>query len=103
MNTVDSMMLAGGLDVLGDSLLNTFGDWGDKGLKVVLTLVVLVIIARSLSLKAAIGAVLAMIIALSLYASRDSLSSLFSDEINNPASGAGQVTIVSTPARGQVL
>ncbi|MER5870496.1 hypothetical protein [Streptomyces sp. NPDC002044] len=100
---MNSVVLAGGLDVLGDSLLNTLGDWGDKGLKVILTLVVLVIIARSLSVKAAIGAVLAMIIALSLYASRDSLASLFSDEINNPASGAGQVTAVFTPDRGPVL
>ncbi|MFZ3475707.1 hypothetical protein ACODT3_42090 [Streptomyces sp. 4.24] len=97
MNPTDSVMLAGKLDALGDSLLGTLGDWGDTGLKVALTLVVFVAIVRNFSMKAGIGAVLAMILALSLYESRESLSAMFSDEINHPANGAGTVTLVVTP------
>lgn len=106
MNPTNTVMLAGKLDDLGDSLLGTLADWGDKGLKVALTAVVLVVIVRNFSLKAGIGALLALIIALGLYNSRETLAAMFSDEINNPAVGAGPVTLVITPgttASGQIL
>ncbi|MFD9356431.1 hypothetical protein [Streptomyces sp. NPDC060031] len=102
----DTVMLAGKLDVLGNSLLGTLSGWGDKGLKVALTVVVLAAVVRNFSLKAGIGALLAMIVALSLYNSRESIAGMFSDEINNPAHGAGSITLVVPPdtaARGQVL
>ncbi|MFD9338651.1 hypothetical protein ACFWBF_30290 [Streptomyces sp. NPDC060028] len=106
MNPTDTVMLAGKLDVLGNSLLGTLSSWGDKGLKVALMVVVLAAIVRNFSLKAGIGALLAMIVALSLYNSRDSIAGMFSDEINNPAHGAGSITLVVIPditVSGQAL
>lgn len=96
MNPTD-VMLAGKLDELGDSLLETFGDWGEAGLKVALTVLVLAAIVRQFSIKAAIGAVLGLIVVLSLYASRNDLAGMFSDEVKNPANGAGSVTLVISP------
>ncbi|MEU9304932.1 hypothetical protein [Streptomyces sp. NPDC048269] len=97
MSAVPSVLLAGELDALGDSLIGTVADWADKGLKAVLVLLVLVIVARTFSLKAAIGALLAMIIALGIYSARDSLSGKVTSEINNPAKGAGPSTVVISP------
>ncbi|MFF3675958.1 hypothetical protein ACFYYS_18550 [Streptomyces sp. NPDC002120] len=97
MNTLHSVVLAGQLDTLGDSLIGTLADWADKGLKAALTLVVVITVARKFSLKAGIGALIALVIALGLYNSRESLASIFSNEINNPAKGGGQVTVVVTP------
>ncbi|MFJ8165600.1 hypothetical protein ACIRBY_32450 [Streptomyces sp. NPDC096136] len=90
-------ILAGQLDKLGDSLIGTLAGWSDKGLKVALTVVVVVTVARRFSLKAGIGALLAMVLALGLYEARESLSGAVKDEINNPAKGAGAVTVVVTP------
>ncbi|MET8298573.1 hypothetical protein ABZW02_31700 [Streptomyces sp. NPDC005180] len=90
-------ILAGKLDELGDSLLGTLGGWSDKGLKVALTVVVVVTVARRVSLKAGIGALIAMVLALGLYEARESLSGAVKDEINNPAKGTGAVTVVVTP------
>ncbi|GAA0269924.1 hypothetical protein GCM10010302_04350 [Streptomyces polychromogenes] len=90
-------ILAGQLDKLGDSLIGTLAGWSDKGLKVALTVVVVVTVARRFSLKAGIGALIAMVLALGLYEARESLSGAVKDEINNPAKGAGAVTVVVTP------
>ncbi|MFE5489001.1 hypothetical protein ACFQ7Z_03395 [Streptomyces virginiae] len=97
MNTPNSVVLAGQLDALGDSLIGTLADWSDSGLKVALTLVVVVTVARKFSLKAGIGALIAMVIALGIYNSRDSLASIFSDELKNPAKSTGQTVVVVTP------
>ncbi|MFF8264323.1 hypothetical protein [Streptomyces virginiae] len=97
MNTPNPVVLAGQLDALGDSWIGTLGDWADNGLKVALTVVVVVTIARKVSLKAGIGALIAMVLALGIYNSRDSLASIFSDEIKNPAKSTGQTVVVVTP------
>nr|WSX47605.1 hypothetical protein OG409_00585 [Streptomyces sp. NBC_00974]WSX54251.1 hypothetical protein OG409_38330 [Streptomyces sp. NBC_00974] len=97
MNTPSTVLLAGKLDGLGNSWLDMLGGWGDKGLKVILTVVVIVAIARNLSLKAGVGALLMMILALGLYAAREPISAMFTDEVNNPAKGAGSLTLVVTP------
>lgn len=97
MKQTNTVMLAGKLDELGDSLLGTLGDWGEAGLKVALTVLVLAAIVRQFSVKAAIGAVLGLIIVLSLYVARNDLAGLFSDEVKNPANGAGSITLVVSP------
>ncbi|WP_405812855.1 MULTISPECIES: hypothetical protein [unclassified Streptomyces] len=97
MNTFHSILLAGQLDTLGDSLIGTLADWADKGLKAALTLVVVITVARKFSLKAGIGALIALVIALGIYNSRDSLAAIFSDEVKNPSTGSHQVTVVITP------
>ncbi|WP_371647851.1 MULTISPECIES: hypothetical protein [unclassified Streptomyces] len=88
MNTVHSLMLAGELNDLGDSWINMFKEWATKGLQAGLVCLVVVIMIQKFSLKAGIGALLLMIIALGLYNSRDSLAKMFEDEVNNPSKGA---------------
>ncbi|MFE1854109.1 hypothetical protein [Streptomyces sp. NPDC059489] len=91
MNTMHSVMLAGQLDDLGNSWINMFKEWATNGLKAGLAVLVVVIMVQRFSLKAGIGALLLMIIALGLYNSRDSLANMFEDEVKNPAKGAPAV------------
>jgi hypothetical protein len=91
------VQLAGKLADLGNSWLSTLGTWGDKGLQVGLTAIVVITFVRKVSLKAGIGALIGMVLALGLYNSRDSLANLFQDEVNNPAKSAGAVTVVVSP------
>ncbi|MBC7270115.1 MAG: hypothetical protein H5T76_15630 [Streptomyces sp.] len=91
MNTVNSVILAGQLDDLGDSWISMFQDWATNGLKAGLLVLVVVIMIQKFSLKAGVGALLLMIIALGLYNSRDSLANMFEDEVKNPAKGAPAV------------
>ncbi|MGW1527926.1 hypothetical protein [Streptomyces sp. NPDC002159] len=91
MNTVHSVILAGQLDDLGNSWITMFQGWATKGLQAGLIILVVVIMVQRFSLKAGIGALLLMIIALGLYNSRDSLANMFEDEVKNPAKGAPAV------------
>ncbi|MFE9024366.1 hypothetical protein ACFYNL_38275 [Streptomyces sp. NPDC007808] len=88
MNAVNSVILAGQLDDLGDSWITMLQDWATKGLQAGLLVLVVVIMIQKFSLKAGIGALLLMIIALGLYNSREDLSDMFEDEVKNPAKGA---------------
>ncbi|QEU83399.1 hypothetical protein CP969_00290 [Streptomyces viridosporus T7A] len=94
---VHGVVLAGQLDDLGDSWITMFEDWATKGLQAGLVVLVVVIMIQKFSLKAGIGALLLMIIALGLYNSREDLADMFEDEVKNPAQGA---PAVSGPARG---
>ncbi|MFM9499742.1 hypothetical protein ACKI1Q_39910 [Streptomyces galilaeus] len=91
MSSVQSLVLAGQLDDLGDSWITMFQDWATKGLQAGLLVLVVVIMIQKFSLKAGIGALLLMIIALGLYNSREDLSDMFEDEVKNPAKGAPAV------------
>ena len=91
MNTVHGLVLAGQLNDLGDSWITMFKDWATKGLQTGLVCLVVVIMIQKFSLKAGIGALLLMVIALGLYNSRDSLANMFEDEVKNPAKGAPSV------------
>ncbi|MFE7764205.1 hypothetical protein [Streptomyces sp. NPDC057438] len=91
MNTVHSLMLAGQLDDLGNSWITMFKNWATKGLQAGLLVLVVVTMIQKFSLKAGIGALLLMVIALGLYNSRDSLANMFEDEVNNPSKGAPAV------------
>ncbi|MFE7759124.1 hypothetical protein [Streptomyces sp. NPDC057429] len=101
-----SLILAGRLDALGDSWLGTLEDWGDKGLKVALIAIVVITVVRKVSLKAGIGALIGLVLALGIYNSRNSLANIFEDEVNNPANTQPAVTVVveeKTPAPDGVL
>ncbi|MFD7972529.1 hypothetical protein [Streptomyces clavifer] len=101
-----SLILAGRLDALGDSWLGTLEDWGDKGLKVALIAIVVITVVRKVSLKAGIGALIGLVLALGIYNSRNSLANIFEDEVNNPANTLPAVTVVveeKTPAPDGVL
>ncbi|MFD7379594.1 hypothetical protein [Streptomyces mirabilis] len=91
MNTVHSLMLAGQLNDLGNSWINMFKEWATKGLQAGLVCLVVVIMIQKFSLKAGIGALLLMVIALGLYNARNDLANMFTDEVKNPATGAPAV------------
>ncbi|MFE9882302.1 hypothetical protein [Streptomyces sp. NPDC005784] len=91
MTTVHSLLIAGQLNDLGDSWINMFRQWATKGLQAGLVCLVVTIMIQKFSLKAGIGALLLMIVALGLYNSRDSLASMFEDEVKNPSKSAGAV------------
>ncbi|WP_438306600.1 hypothetical protein ACSHXN_44015 (plasmid) [Streptomyces sp. HUAS TT11] len=91
MNTMHSVMLAGQLDDLGNSWITMFQGWATKGLQAGLIVLVVVIMVQRFSLKAGIGALLLMVIALGLYNSRNDLANMFTDEVKNPAKGAPAV------------
>ncbi|WP_406469859.1 hypothetical protein [Streptomyces sp. NBC_01615] len=91
MNSVHSLMLAGQLNDLGDSWINMFKEWATKGLQAGLVCLVVVIMIQKFSLKAGIGALLLMVIALGLYDSRNDLADMFTDEVKNPSKGAPAV------------
>ncbi|MGQ4434325.1 hypothetical protein [Streptomyces sp. SAS_260] len=91
MNTVHSVLLAGELNDLGNSWLDMFKGWATKGLQTGLICLVVVIMIQKFSLKAGIGALLLMVVALGLYNSRDSLANMFEDEVKNPSKGAPAV------------
>jgi hypothetical protein len=90
-NTVNSLTLAGQLADLGDSWITMLQDWATKGLQAGLLVLVVVIMVQKFSLKAGIGALLLMVIALGLYDSREDLADMFTDEVKNPAKGAPAV------------
>lgn len=97
MNTVHGVVLAGQLDDLGNSWITMFHGWATKGLQAGLIVLVVVIMVQRFSLKAGIGALLLMIIALGLYNSRDSLANMFEDEVKNPAKSAPAVPGIVQP------
>jgi hypothetical protein len=84
-------MLAGQLDDLGNSWISMFQEWATKGLAAGLLVLVVVTMVQKFSLKAGIGALFLMVIALGLYNSRDSLANMFEDEVKNPSKGAPAV------------
>jgi len=90
-NTVHGLMLAGQLNDLGDGWINMFKNWATKGLQAGLVVLVVVIMIQKFSLKAGIGALLLMVIALGLYNSRNALADMFEDEVKNPSKGAPAV------------
>ncbi|MCX4546895.1 hypothetical protein [Streptomyces sp. NBC_01565] len=100
---MSSVILAGKVDELGDSFIKTLTDWGSAGLGAALIILVLVTIGSKWSMKAAIGALLAMVIALGIYKSRDALSDMVSDEINHPANAAAVVVDGRSEHAGGVL
>jgi hypothetical protein len=82
------VLLAGELDDLGDSWISMFERWATRGLQAGLLVLVVVIMFQKFSLKAGIGALILMVLALGLYNSRNDLASMFEDEVKNPSKSA---------------
>jgi hypothetical protein len=85
MDTSHSMVLAGALNDLGNHWIDMLGGWADKGLKAALAFIVLYVVVSRLSLKAALGAIALMILALGLYAAREDGAKKVEDEVNGAA------------------
>ncbi|BAC67882.1 hypothetical protein [Streptomyces avermitilis] len=84
-------MLAGRLDETGDGWINMLESWATKGFKAGLMALVVIGMVQKFSLKAGLGALLLMVIALGLYDSRNDLADMFTDEVKNPSKGAPAV------------
>ncbi|MGP3777041.1 hypothetical protein ACTWJ8_40035 (plasmid) [Streptomyces sp. SDT5-1] len=96
MNT-SQMVLAGALSDLGDSWIGMLGSWSDGLFKVLLVLLVVYVMATRFSLKAGVGALLLMVLALGIYDSRTDLSDKVEDEVKNPAKSSAELHV---PYRG---
>ncbi|MEU5060063.1 MULTISPECIES: hypothetical protein [unclassified Streptomyces] len=97
MNTLHSIVLAGQLNDLGDSWIDMFKGWATNGLVVVLLLIVLYVLITRFSLKAGVGALLLMVLALGIYQARQELADKVENEIKNPAKGAAQLHVPYAP------
>jgi hypothetical protein len=90
-------MLAGQLDDLGNSWITILKDWATKDLQAGLVVLVVVIMIQKFSLKAGIGALILIVIALGLYNARNDLADMFTDEVKNPSKGAPAVPGIVRP------
>ncbi|MFE2138810.1 hypothetical protein ACFW9X_37480 [Streptomyces sp. NPDC059466] len=88
MTPVHDLMLAGQLNDLGDSWISMFKEWADRGMQVGLVCIVVVVMVQRFSIKAGIAALLALVVALGLYNSREDLAKMFEDEVSHPSRGA---------------
>lgn len=88
---MNHLILAGQLDDLGDSWIAMLKDRATKGLQAGLLVLVVIIMIQKFSLKAGIGALLLMIIALGLYNSRENLSDMFEGGASARRSGRGDL------------
>ncbi|UQW99121.1 hypothetical protein [Streptomyces sp. RerS4] len=80
--------MASKLDDLGDGFFATLGGWADNSLKLILVVVVVVAVSRQFSIKAGIGALLAMVLALGIYEARESFSGAVKDKVEHPLKSA---------------
>ncbi|MET9396137.1 hypothetical protein [Kitasatospora sp. NPDC002965] len=92
------IQLAGPLQNFGNSWATTLVGWVASGLMIGMTAIVIVHAVRKMSIKAAIGGVLGLVICWSLFANRLSFSDIFKDEIQEtkpagtaPYQGAGEL------------
>ncbi|MFF3313372.1 hypothetical protein [Streptomyces sp. NPDC002952] len=95
-----SQVLAGPLADLGDSLIATLTRWGSNGLEAALVLIVVSTLVTRVSLKAGIGALIGLVVALGIYHSRFDLADLFEDEVKNPAKSAPAFAPTHQPLPG---
>ncbi|MFE0462283.1 hypothetical protein ACFW1A_23825 [Kitasatospora sp. NPDC058965] len=109
---MNDVMLSGAIQNFGNSWAKTLLDWVASGLMIALTAIVIVHAIRKMSIKAAIGGAIGLVICWSLFTGRYSISMLFQDEYSQtrpettaPIQGAGQVqrelpiTLTGLPGR----
>lgn len=97
LHSVHSVVLAGDLEDLGNSWIDMLTTWGSRGLKAALLVIVVVYMVQRFSVKAGIGALLLMAIALGLYEARNDLAEMVEDEVKNPANSAPAVVAPVSP------
>ncbi|MFJ5877394.1 hypothetical protein [Streptomyces sp. S1] len=86
----NAVVLAGTFQDIGNHLFGMGEGWSERALKLFLIVAVLVTIVAKMSMKAAIGSVLGLVICLGIYNARTELSNAFKDEVTkvnspNPA------------------
>ncbi|MGW6248021.1 hypothetical protein [Streptomyces roseolus] len=83
MSTTTSVVLAAPIKEIGDHLFSMAGEWGEKALMVVILISVVIAVASKMSVKAGIGALIGLVVCVSLYQSKDALSEALKEEIAN--------------------
>ncbi|WP_328707929.1 hypothetical protein [Streptomyces mesophilus] len=96
---MNGVLLAGPLQNLGDTFIEMLKDWGSAALVAILIVIVALEAGRRMSIKAGIGALLLMIIALGLYAARNDLAGMFETEIKE-AGTEGAPAVIAPPVAG---
>ncbi|MEZ0092498.1 hypothetical protein [Streptacidiphilus sp. EB129] len=88
-------VLAGALQGLGNHFIGMFAGWALPSLEAAGGLIVVVTMVRRFSLKAGIGAALALVLMLGIYQSRAQLASMFTNEVQTASTtGAAQHSLV---------
>lgn len=93
------VILAGELDDIGNHLLDMGNGWAEKSLALGLLIIVLVTIAKKMSVKAAIGTLIGLVIAGAIYDSRNDMSDAVKDEVTD-INGAPAVHAPLIPGLG---
>jgi phosphotransferase system glucose/maltose/N-acetylglucosamine-specific IIC component len=88
MTKVDSIILAGELQEMGDGLIAMLAGWVKPALTAILGILVLAAVAKSFSLKAGLIAVIGMAIVLGIYESRDNMADAVKDELKRSSGPA---------------
>ncbi|MFB7030937.1 MULTISPECIES: hypothetical protein [unclassified Streptomyces] len=89
----NAVVLAGAFEQIGNHLFGMGEGWADRALKIFLLIAVLVTIITKMSMKAAIGVVLGLVICMGIYNARTELADAFKDEITK----IGSVTPTDPP------
>ena len=77
------------LQNLGDNIIGMLAGWALPSLTAVGGLIVVVTMVRRFSLKAGIGAVLAFVVCLGIYNSRDDLATMFKNQVQSASTSNG--------------
>ncbi|MEV4559047.1 hypothetical protein AB0K51_18945 [Kitasatospora sp. NPDC049285] len=95
---MNTTTLAGPIQNFGNSWANTLLDWTAAGLMIALTGIVIIYAIRKMSVKAAIGGAIGLVICWSLFTGRYTISNIFQTEYSEnkapsvpKVQGAGQL------------
>ncbi|MEV7177838.1 hypothetical protein [Kitasatospora sp. NPDC093679] len=94
MGAQNTVILAGAVQNFGNAWAETLKTWIGAGLMIALGAIVIIHAVRKMSIKAAIGGLIGLVICWSIYANRTSIASMFDSEYTDhpgapaPAQGA---------------
>jgi len=97
MGVQNGVMLAGSVENFGNQWAHTLKGWVTAGLLIALALIVIQQAIRKMSVKAAIGGVIGLVICWSIFMGRETIASMFESEYTDhpnapvPAQGAHEL------------
>ncbi|MFD3535885.1 hypothetical protein [Streptomyces sp. NPDC058664] len=84
MNSVDNaVVMAAAFKDIGNHLFGIGENWAERALKLFILAAVVITVVTKMSLKAAIGSVIALVICLGIYNARTELADAFKQELTN--------------------
>ena len=88
MGAQTDMMLAGAVQNFGNSWSNTLLTWVTNGLMIALGAILIIHAIRKMSIKAAIGGAIGLVICWSIFSGRYSIANMFQSEYKDPGTQA---------------